>query len=327
MIPKELFSEFADPGAPGASVLVLSEGRMVHGESFGLANVEEGTPCSAETNFRLASLTKQFTAMAILILMERKELSLDECLVDFFAESPSYGEKITVRHLLSHTSGVLDYEDLIPAGTTLPLRDADVLRLLLECNETYFPPGSKYRYSNSGYALLALAIEVRSGTRFASFLQQHIFRPLGMGGTVAYERGVSQVHHRAYGYKKSDGGFERDDQSLTSSVLGDGGIYSSTSDLAKWDQALYTEQLVSAPIRELAFTGVTATEHPGTEYGFGWFIGQYRGLKEVWHYGETVGFTTRISRFPARRFTTIILANRSGANIGARPHLIADRLL
>lgn len=323
----DLFSEFAQTGGPGASAMVLRQGKILYAESFGLADVEQNTPCTAQTNFRLASLTKQFTAMAILLLMERKELSLDEHLTDFFSEYPSSWEKITVRQLLSHTSGLLDYEDLIPSGTTLPARDADVLRLLLERNETYFPPGLKYRYSNSGYALLALMVEVRSGKRFATSLQKYIFQPLNMETTLAYEHGISEVRHRAYGYAKRGARFERDDQSLTSSVLGDGGIYSSTSDLAKWDQALYTEKLVSAPTRELAFTGAAPTEREGTEYGFGWFVGQYRGLKEVWHYGETVGFTTRISRFPEKQLTSIILVNRSDANIGTIPHLIADRLL
>src|SRR5215471_11764640 len=121
----DLFSEFAQSGVPGASVMVLREGKILHSESFGLANVEQETPCSAQTNFRLASLTKQFTAMAILILMERKEVSLDERLTDFFPEFPMYGEKISVRQLLSHMSGLLDYEDLIPVGTTLPVHDAD----------------------------------------------------------------------------------------------------------------------------------------------------------------------------------------------------------
>lgn len=323
----DLFSEFAQTGVPGASVMVLREGNILHAESFGLANVEQQTPCTEQTNFRLASLTKQFTAMAILLLVERKDLSLDEHLPDFFPECPSSWEKITVRQLLSHTSGLLDYEDLIPAGTTLPVRDADVLRLLLERRETYFPPASKYRYSNSGYALLALIVEARAGLRFATFLHQNIFRPLNMETTLAYECGISEVRHRAYGYARRGARFERDDQSLTSSVLGDGGIYSSTSDLAKWDQGLYTEDLISAQTRELAFTGVTPTERAGTEYGFGWFIGGYHGLKEVWHYGETVGFTTRISRFPEKQFTSIILANRSEAKIGTIPHIIADRLL
>src|SRR5215471_10090554 len=116
----DLFSEFAQSGVPGASVMVLREGKILHAESFGLANLEQETPCTAQTNFRLASLTKQFTAMAILLLFERKELSLDERLTDFFSECPLSWEKITVRHLLSHTSGLLDYEDLIPAGATLP---------------------------------------------------------------------------------------------------------------------------------------------------------------------------------------------------------------
>jgi CubicO group peptidase (beta-lactamase class C family) len=323
----DLFKDFVLPNAPGANVLVVHKGQPLYRASFGLADLEQAISCTPQTNFRLASLTKQFTAMAVLMLVESGKLALDEPLSEFFREFPSCGEKITVRHLLSHTSGLLDYEDLIPAGTTLPVRDADVLRLLLERNETYFPSGAKYRYSNSGYALLALAVEVRSGSRFATFLQERIFERLSMLGTLAYERGISRVEHRALGYSRRGPRFTRDDQSLTSSVLGDGGIYSSITDLAKWDEALYGETLVSQSTCELAFTGVTSTDLAQTEYGFGWFIGQYRGLKEVWHYGETAGFTTRISRFPQKRFTTIILTNRSQADIAAIPHLIADRLL
>lgn len=323
----ELFKDFAFPNTPGASVLVLCEGQNVCCDSFGLADLEQGSPCTPLTNFRLASLTKQFTAMAALLLTERRKLALNEPLKDFFPEFPACGETITVRHLLSHTSGLLDYEELIPAGTTLPVRDADVLRLLLERKETYFSPGTKYRYSNSGYALLALIVEVRSGYRFAAFLQEHIFRPLKMQTTLAYERGLSLVQHRAFGYANTGERFTRDDQSLTSSVLGDGGIYSSITDLAKWDQALYSEVLVTEPTRDLAFTGITSTDLPDTDYGCGWFISRYRGLKELWHYGETVGFTTRISRFPEKRFTSIILTNRSHANIGSLPHRLADMFL
>lgn len=308
-------------------MLVVRESQNLCCDSFGLADLEQGIPCTPLTNFRLASLTKQFTAMAVLMLMEQKKLAFSERLRDFFPEFPPCGETITVRHLLSHTSGLLDYEELIPAGTTLPVRDADVLSLLLKRDETCFPPGSKYRYSNSGYALLTLIVEIRSGYRFGTFLQEHIFRPLKMQSTLAYERGLSLVPQRAFGYARDGDRFRRDDQSLTSSVLGDGGIYSSVTDLAKWDEALYLETLVSAPTRDLAFTGITSTDLPQTDYGCGWFISHYRGLKEIWHYGETVGFTTRISRFPQKRFTSIILTNRSQANIGTLPHRLADAYL
>jgi CubicO group peptidase (beta-lactamase class C family) len=148
-----------------------------------------------------------------------------------------------------------------------------------------------------------------------------------MSNTLAYEEGISKVSNRAFGYSACPDGFTRTDQSLTSSVLGDGGIYSSVADLFKWDQALYKGNLVSRKTLELAFTPGPQTDMPETRYGFGWYIGSYRGLKEIWHRGSTRGFTTRISRFPERKFTVIILTNRYEADIAELPHRIADLFL
>jgi CubicO group peptidase (beta-lactamase class C family) len=412
---ESLFRDFNHPNAPGASVMVIHNGKPVFAKGFGLADLEKKTPCTTNTNFRLASVTKQFTAMAVLMLVERGKLSLEDRLTDFFPEFPGYGRQITVRHLLTHTSGLLDYEDLIPPGTTIPVLDQDVLRVLLENtgdvpragvhrvawtenaaeNEarlnrelqqrasrppenprptTYFPPGTQFRYSNSGFALLALIVEVRSGETFAHFLKENIFEPLKMANTLAYEQGLATVPNRAFGHtpkssplSPADGqrasergsNFERTDQSLTSSVLGDGGVYSSVVDLAKWDAALYGRKLVSEPMLRVAFSPAPGTERAGLRgsdaesnaapgnipptiavvsaaagtaalragYGFGWFIGEYRGLKEIFHGGDTIGFRTRIARFPEKKFTVIILANRADAKLDELPHQIADLVL
>ena len=376
---ESLFGAFSHPNAPGASVMVIHNGKPIFAKGFGLADLDKKTPCTINTNFRLASVTKQFTAMAVLLLVERRKLSLEDRLTDFFPEFPAYGQQITVRHLLTHTSGLLDYEDLIPPGTTLPVLDQDVLRVLMENtgdspqagvqrvawtenpaeNEarlkrelqprggrpaetpkrtTYFPPGSQFRYSNSGFALLALIVEVRSGETFARFLKDNIFEPLKMANTLAYEQGLAVVPNRAFGHtpkssplSPSDGergsSFERTDQSLTSSVLGDGGIYSSVVDLAKWDAALYGRKLVSESTLRVAFSPATATDKPGRSYGLGWFISEYRGLKEIFHGGDTIGFRTRIARFPEKRLTVIILANRADAKLDELPHKIADLVL
>ena len=164
----------------------------------------------------------------------------------------------------------------------------------------------------------------RSGLTFARFLQQNIFRPLKMKGTLAYEGGVSVVENRAYGYSAAAGGFKRTDQSLTSSVLGDGGIYSSVADLYRWDQALYTDKLVSRKLLQQAFAPGPATDLPDTRYGFGWYISQYRGAREIWHRGSTIGFSTRLVRFPEQQFTVIILTNRDEAGITEFAHRLAD---
>ena len=322
-----LFEQYNRPGAPGASVMVIKNGKPIFARGYGFADVEQKIRCGTDTNFRLASVTKQFTAMAVMMLAERKKLSLEERLTDFFPEFPAYGSAITVRHLLSHRSGLIDYEDVIPKGTAIPVLDRDVLRLLMQQAKTYFRPGAKYRYSNSGYAILAQVVEGRSGMPFAQFLKRHIFEPLKMSKTLAYEQGIAAVPNRAFGYSVKSPGFVRTDQSLTSSVLGDGGVYSSVADLCKWDAALYTGKLVSPKLRRLAFTAGPSTEHPETGYGFGWYIGKYRGLKEIWHSGNTIGFTTRIARFPEKRFTVIILTNRNEAELAEMPHKIADMCL
>ena len=291
---------------PGASLLVLRDCKAVVRRSYGLADLETRAAITPGTNFRLASVTKQFTAAAILLLMEDRRLSLDDRISRWLPSLPPATEPVTVRHLLTHTSGLIDYEDVMAPGTKVQVHDEDVLALLEPHDSTYFKPGSDYRYSNSGYALLALTVERASGKRFASFLDERIFRKLQMTATVAHEEGVSTVSHRAFGHTLRDGSWIRKDQSSTSAVLGDGGIYSSIDDLAKWDAALYDSRLLSDESRRLAFSPHTPTKIEGVSYGFGWRISG----ETLSHTGETSGFRNVIIRYPARRLTVIMLTNR-----------------
>jgi len=158
-------------------------------------------------------------------------------------------------------------------------------------------------------------------------LKVNIFEPLGMRATVAYERGISTVSDRAYGYSKTADRFERTDQSLTSSVLGDGGIYSSVDDLFRWDQSLYTSKLISNAMMARAFTPSISTGEPGEGYGFGWFIRNQKGVREISHSGETIGFRNFIGRYPDRRFTVVVLINRAVADPSAIGRQIADMFL
>lgn len=292
---------------PGASLLVVRDGNSVVRRSYGLANLEENIAATPETNFRLASVTKQFTAAAILLLAEDGKLALGDRIRKWFPSLPSAVDAVTITHLLTHTSGIVDYEDVIPDGTTAQVHDADVLRLLASQDSTYFKPGSGYRYSNSGYALLALIVERASGMTFATFLNKRVFVPLGMTHTVAYEEGISTVLNRAFGYAMKGGAWARRDQSVTSAVLGDGGIYSSIDDMAKWDAALYDSRLLSDESRRLAFTPHTSTDQPDVKYGFGWRITG----ETLWHSGETSGFRNVIVRYPSRRLTVVLLTNRN----------------
>lgn len=296
-----------DGNAPGASVLVLRDGKPVIRHSYGLANLEEHTPATPTTNYRLASVTKQFTAASILLLAEDGKLQLDDSIRKWLTTLPEVAGVMTIRQVLSHRSGLIDYEDVIPAEMTAQLHDADVLQILESQDRTYFTPGTAYRYSNSGYSLLALIVGKASGRDFAAFLRERIFVPLGMNDTIAYEEGISTVGNRAYGYSEASGSWERTDQSQTSAVLGDGGIYSSIDDLAKWDAALYDDRLLRAQSRKLAFTPVTSTDDPTVEYGMGWRITG----ETLWHSGETLGFRNVIVRYPQRHMTVIVLTNRN----------------
>lgn len=295
-----------DGDVPGASALVVHDGEPVVRRSYGISNLEERVSATPATNYRLASVTKQFTAAAILLLAEDGKLELNDSIRKWLPTLPQMTDGITIRQVLSHQSGLMDYEDFIPEGLTGQLHDADVLRILESQDQTYFAPGTSYRYSNSGYALLALIVARASGKDFAAFLRERIFMPLGMDGTVAYEEGVSTVAHRAFGYSGLNGSWTRTDQSQTSAVLGDGGIYSSIDDLAKWDAALYDDRLLRRESRELAFTPVTPTEDPAVEYAMGWRISG----ETLWHSGETIGFRNVIVRYPQRRLTVIVLTNR-----------------
>ena len=308
---------------PGAALLVVQDGAPIARRGYGLADLEQGKPVTPATNFRLASVTKQFTAAAVLLLAEDGRLGLDDRARQWLPSMPPIADAVTIRQLLTHTSGLIDYEEIIPASMTAQLHDADVLALLQTQHRTYFRPGTAYRYSNSGYALLALIVERASGRSFAEFLRERIFQPLGMTGTVAFEDGISTVNHRAFGYSDDNGSWQRTDQSQTSAVLGDGGVYSSIDDLAKWDAALYDDRLLAAASRRLAFAPSTPTDDPAVEYGFGWRITG----ETLWHSGETMGFRNVILRFPERRLTVVILTNRNDPEPYRTALSIADAAL
>ncbi|MCK5330064.1 MAG: beta-lactamase family protein [Candidatus Marinimicrobia bacterium] len=300
---EQLFADYQGE-QPGAAVMVIHKGQPILAKTFGLADLEHLTPVIPQTNFRLASVTKQFTAFCIMILVERGLLDYTSSLTDIFPDFPEYGITVMVKHLLQHTSGLIAYEDLIPDTATVPVLDYVVLTMMMEQDSTYFVPGSDYRYSNSGYAVLTMIVEKLSGRSFASFLEENIFEPLGMSGTVAYQKGISNVRHRAFGYIVNGDSVIFNDQSITSSVLGDGGIYTSLLDLYKWDQALYTDRLVTRKSLEQAFK-------PGLEdYGFGWYIDDYQGYHRVYHTGSTCGFRNAYLRYPDDQLSIIILTNR-----------------
>lgn len=321
-----LFADFNTPAAPGAAVLVAMDGKVLLSKGYGLADLETRTPITPHTNFRLASVTKQFTAMATMLLVQDGKLRLDETLTDIFTDFPAYGSRVTVRQLLTHTSGLQAYEDFVPDSQATQVLDADVLRRMAMLDSTYFPPGTRFRYSNSGYAVLAMIVEKRSGVRFADFLKARIFDRVGMPWTLAREDGRAPVQRRAFGYSRRDGTWLRTDQSSTSAVLGDGGIYSSVSELYRWSNALETRELLNDSLRALPFRRGTRSDSAGVDYGFGWYLETKHALPRTRHTGSTTGFRNAIIRYPTLRATIVVLTNRNNANAGALAEQIAERL-
>ncbi|MEO7402765.1 MAG: serine hydrolase domain-containing protein, partial [Burkholderiales bacterium] len=230
-------------------------------------------------------------------------------LTKFFPGFPKYGDKITVKQLLAHTSGLPGYEGMIPSGTTLQLDDYDVLHLMMDTKAPLFTPGEKFEYSNSGYALLGLIVEQVAQQPLHDFMASEMFRPLGMNESVMYQRGLNSVSNRAYGHQMRDGKWVSADQSLTSAVRGDGGVYSSLRDYRKWLQGIDDQKLLSVASYKAMFTPQVETDRDGSKYGYGWFIDTYRGEPRIHHGGETVGFRHCAQRFPKRDAAVFIQLN------------------
>lgn len=297
---------------PGACVLVAQDGRVVFRKAYGMADLEAGIAATPATNYRLASVSKAFTAAAVLLLAQDGRLAIDDPVKRWLPSLPSAADRITLRQLLNHTSGVLDYEDLMAVPYPGQILDAGVLAILEDQDRLYFPPGSQYRYSNSGYALLALVVERASGQAFPAFLRSRIFQPLGMANSLARVDAGPAVPHRAYGYTLEDGRWNRTDQSPYSAVLGDGGVYSSIEDMARWDAAWNDDRLFTPATRALAMgREVQADPAPAPSwYGMGWRVTDDGGRQ--WHDGESIGFRNSFQRWPAQRISVVVLSNRDG---------------
>jgi CubicO group peptidase (beta-lactamase class C family) len=325
---------------------VRKDGRTIVQRGYGVRDLRTFAPIDARTGFRLASCTKQFTAMAVMLLVHDGKLRYDDRLTRIFPGFPEYGRAITVRHLLTHTSGLPDYEELMSGGPwteARQIRDDEVLALLKRQTAPKFAAGTSWAYSNSGYVVLGLIVAKISGVPFGDFLRQRMFQPLHMNHTLVYIQGRNSVPNRAFGHTKQGEGFVETDQSSTSATLGDGGVYSNLEDLAKWDQALETHALLSQAEMAPALTvarladGSEARwpEAPGDDnlnpgkpvaYGFGWFLDPYAGRARMWHSGTTRGFSTVIERFTTEKLTIVVLCNRTDLDASQLALQVADVL-
>lgn len=346
-----IFEGLATDKTPGFAVLVKQNGKVVFERGYGAKELRTNSKIDAKTNFRLASVTKQFTAMAVMLLVHDKKLKYETTLGEVFPDFPEYGKRITVRELLNHTGGLPDYEDSMEAAEKKKgpiwspekqIQDAEVLQLLEKETKGKFAPRTKWDYSNSGYVMLGSIVAKVSGKSFGEFLHERIFAPLKMADTIVFQKGKNEVSNRAYGHSKDGEVFKETDQSSTSATLGDGGVYSSVDDLSKWDDALRNHTLLSEkemePALEPAQYGgeanvVLPDDAPAAlhgvpvKYGFGWFLDPYKGHERMWHYGDTTGFKTAIQRFTKDGLTVIVLSNRTDLDPGALATRVADLFL
>ena len=316
----EQLSAYKSP-QPGIALRIIEGDEVRLERTIGFAVVGTEVPVTANTNFRLASITKHFTALSILLLIDEGKLELDTPLASIIPEFPSYAEDITIRQLLQHQAGLPDYEPLVPDGTVPRVRDREVVNLLIQQSSLDFAPGSQYYYSNSAYAVLAIIVEELSGLTFEEFLRARIFEPSNMNNTVALVEGINTVPSRAMGHTVLDGSIEETDQSDFSAVLGDGGIYSSLEDMTTWVEHDFGKQLLSLASYQAIFIP------DRKNYGLGWRIDEFSGHVRYHHSGSTRGFRNFIAHLPDSDITLILLSNRGAPDVKPLGEAILDEYL
>lgn len=300
----------------GVAVAVIKDGQLAHGKGYGLANLEWSIPVQPDTVFGLASLTKQFTATAILLLEQQGLLRLEDPVTRFLPNYPTQGHTITVAHLLTHTSGIVPYNE-IDNFFALYLRKQfshEEILALFQDLPLEFAPGTRYKYNNSGYYLLGMIIEILSGKKYEQFLQEQIFAPVGMQDTH-YMWNEVVIPRRAGGYVKIEQGYRIVPYLDMTIPFSGGAIGSTLTDLVRWDAALEQGQVLSKPLLKRMYTPTLLANGTTTEYGFGWGVGDYRGHRVVYHQGEINGFLTFLARFLDDAVTVILLSNANGRDL------------
>lgn len=322
----KVFTEFEKSNPAAHALFVIQNEEIIYQKVVGEADIEHHTEASTITNFRMASVSKQFTAAAILMLEKQGKLSLDQPLTDFFPDFAAPGKLITLRHLLTHTSGIVDYEEIMPDTLQAQLLDTDVLALVEGYDKVYFPAGSEFRYSNTGFCLLALVVEKVSGQPYASFVEQEIFTPLEMLNSRVFEPG-KDIPERAFGYALDEAGKVRfSDQSTTSATKGDGGVYTSLEDYRRWYNLRQEKLGIDFPA---AFSTCEAplSGSSGAFYGLGWFFlpegtGRKKNLPlTMYHSGSTCGFSNDVVEIPAEQTLVVFFSNLADNHAAFKPVL------
>ena len=305
------------------AVLVAKGDKVIHEKGYGLANMEWNIPNSPITKFRLGSITKQFTATAILQLQEQGKLKVTDLACKYVDDCPDKWKAVTIHQLLSHTSGIPSYTEIpgffSPKTARIPLSPVEIV-MLTKDKPMEFQPGEGWKYDNSGYVFLGAIIEKASGEKYADYLQKHIFAPLDMNDS-GYDVTSKILPNRASGYEPSGpAGFKNADYLDMSLPHAAGSLYSTARDLYRWDRALYTDKVLSKESREKMFTAVSRN------YAYGWTVAPLFNHKQIGHGGGINGFSTQISRFPDDDAVVIVLSNNMAGNPGALARDLAATL-
>jgi CubicO group peptidase (beta-lactamase class C family) len=315
-----LFAPWSRKGMPGAAVLVVQHGQVLLKKGYGFADIQSNKPIRPDTLFLLASNTKPFTALAIMLLADQNLLRYNDRLSTFFPGFPAYAHEVTVRNLLNHTGGFAEFDRLFEKEKLIDDQwprsinserspyeptSADALKLLSFRKKLESDPGAKFSYSNSGYVLLGEIVEIRSHERYRDFMKREIFRPLGMTHSLVYDESRPALRNRATSYSWIGGKYQEIDYTPLNYVYGEDGIYSTLDDMVHWVKAIDHKKLVKPKTWRLAFTPGQLNDGTYTSYGFGWEIAQ----DYAWHDGAWLGFRSYIAHHPTAELNVVILSN------------------
>jgi len=321
---------FVGRDEPGCALGVVQDGKLAYGRGYGVANMDWKVPLTTSSVFDIGSVSKQFTATAIALLDMDGVLSIDDDVHRWIPELPDYGHRLTIRHLLNHTSGVRDYLTLLSmAGFDFDdvFDEQDGIDVIVRQKALNFTPGAEYLYSNSGYLMLANIVRRATGESLRTFLERRVFDPLGMAHTSIWDRNTEILAERATGYAPDREHGWRIDHAWNFQMGGDGQVITSIEDLAKWDANFYDPVVGGPGLLERLQTRGILNSGDTIAYAMGLSIGRYRGLRRVEHGGAWAGFRAQLTRFPEQRTSVIVECNRADASPGQYATAVADLVL
>lgn len=321
----KLFAAWDKTTSPGAALAVIKDGKIIYERGYGMAKLEDGIVNTPDKVFDIGSVSKQFTATCVAMLIREGKVGLDDDIRKYLPEMPAYEKPVTVSHLLHHTSGLRDYNALLSLAGFRPESDSPTVEEALEVirrqKKLNYTPGEEYSYTNTGFFLLSQIVERVSGKSLNAFAQERIFKPLGMSKTLFQDDHTQVIKDRATGYSQGEKGFTI---SLSNwDETGDGNVYTTVRDLYLWDQAFYTGALGKDLMDMLHTTGVLNSGKK-IDYAFGLVVSEHKGLKVVEHGGAWVGFRAAIVRFPEQKFSVVILANLDSIDPSGLAFKVAD---